>query len=116
MATKEETLKSVLATACGVNVYPLEKPKDNNHCITYREISSKKFRSLTAKVDLSRERYLITCYGTSYSQVRSLSDLVYGALECNNTNFNWASCENEADQPKMIDANVYSKQLEFFVW
>jgi len=115
MAAKEEILKTYLETLTSLPVYADEKPKGNNHCIVYRRISTRRYRTHNGTTNFERVRFQLDVFGISKRAVREIAEVIKNGLDGNKIDFETAVLENDFDV-KEIEGGFYRSILDFFVW
>jgi hypothetical protein len=113
--SKEETLKSYLATLTGKSVFALEKPQGNKDCIVYKRVSTKTFRKLAGNTGIAKERFQLEIYAERYSDVRTTANLILSNMDGNTTNFLCSVVENNIDL-KDIENGLYWSVIDVFIY
>lgn len=119
----EEDLYSYLSTYAGLvalvdtRIYPLVGPQKVTapYC-TYQKISPGRMYSHSGFSGLSKPRMQVSCYGSTYAQVKAVAAQVIAAVEAwpGASNIQAAFVENELD---MYDpeTGLYHVPVDFFV-
>lgn len=113
---KLETLASVLSSLSGSPaVYPLEKPRDADNCIVYRQISNVPYRCLLGNSMFDKTRIQLDIWNTTFAANRALVQIVRNGLDNNQSDF-MLSYLNDDVTVKDIDANLFRSILDFYIW
>lgn len=75
-------LNTTVSALTSTRVYPQTIPQNTTYpAIRYNQISGIRDHTLTDTVEMVHARFQIDCYGTSYSNARTLADAVRSALD-----------------------------------
>ena len=110
------TIKTVLETGCGgIPVYFENLPSSGTPTayIRFRRISAHEYISHAGRSNLHRDRFQVTCVGSTHAILIALVDLMEATLYCNNTDFKLAyPLEGSRELPD--GARTYSK--DFYIY
>lgn len=110
----ETALVTKLKTITGKEAYALEKPKSDNYCVVYQQISMVKARAHDGG-GLFRSRYQLSCYGPTFADSRNMARAIITALDGNTSDFLLSTMENML-VTKEIDSNLYRSIVDVFIW
>ena len=131
MASIEESIYTTLSTDVSVSalvstrVYPLRLPQKPTYpAITYSIVAGEEFPAMSVNVDTTSVRVQISCWATSYTSVKSLSNSVKSAIDRKSGTvgtIEWKGSfkESEVDlyeQDLSINQNIYQKALDFRIF
>jgi hypothetical protein len=113
---KETSIVALLKTKTEKKITIGEKPSNATNCIVISKISSRQYRSTTAPLGISKDRYQMDVWGSSFVEAKALADIVKLALDCKKlANFDIVYLENDV-WIKDVETGLFRFILEFFVW
>lgn len=117
MAEIEENLATYLNSGLSVKAYPLRKPLEDNNCVVYRRISTRKNHIVDTDLSKSniRARFLFTCWNTTYTGVKTLARQVDNLIDTSSGSWCMAVQIDNSDIEE-IDKNLYRADLNYWVF
>ena len=111
----EQTLESLLVTATGAKVFPLERPANvSGSVIIYRIITDKDIIAQGGSTGLHKFRLQLTCVADSYGNLKTLVASTKQALLLNQTNFHLSYPIDTNLESK--EDNYYFSVIEYYIW